>query len=276
MPLTCPIDGSAVIRVGVAYQCPNPECAGRYRENLYHFIGRGGFNIEGLGPKIIDRLLDEGLITDAADIFTLKIEDIKDLERFGEKSAQNVVAEVQSKKQTTLPKFLYSLGILHVGEETSLVLANSPFSKGSPAKPGVILSPLDILLALQNLSPEDLQKIPDIGPKVSQSIHDWFKEKQNVDLMKKLNEVGIQIKPMPATTTGKLTGKSFVLTGTLSTMSREEAKEKIRALGGDVSESVSKKTSYVVAGAEPGSKKEKAEGLGVTVLGEDDFLKLLA
>ncbi len=283
MPSKCPIDGSPVIRDGVAYRCPNSECAGRSRENLYHFVGRGGFNLEGLGPKIIDRFLDEGLITDAADIFQLKVEDIKDLERFGEQSAKNIVEEVQAKREISLPKFIYSLGILHVGEETSLVLAkhistsDSPFPKGSTAKPGGILSPLGVFEALQTLSPEDLQKIPDIGPKVSQSIHDWFREKQNIEFMKKLDEVGVRIENLKLETRNlKLEGKSFVLTGTLESMSRDQAKEKIRALGGEISESVSKKTSYVVAGAEAGSKLEKAQKLGVKILNEQDFLKLIA
>ena len=278
MPTHCPIDNSVVTRDGVAYRCPNPECAGRSRENLYHFVGRGGFNIEGLGPKIIDRFLDEGLITDAADIFMLKVEDIKDLERFGEQSAKNIVAEVQVKKETTLPKFIYSLGILHVGEETSLALANSPFSKGSTrSSGGGISTPSDLLHIFETLSLEDLQQIPDIGPKVSQSIYDWFREKQNIDLVKKFNEVGIRIAPYAprATSNAPLSGKSFVLTGTLTSMSRDEAKEKIRTLGGDISESVSKKTSYVVAGAEAGSKLEKARNLNVKILNEADFLALI-
>lgn len=277
MPTHCPIDNSTVIRDGVAYRCPNPECAGRYRENLYHFVGRGGFNIEGMGPKIIDRFLDEGLITDAADIFQLKVEDIKDLERFGEQSAKNIVEEVKSKKTATLPKFLYSLGILHVGEETSLVLAKHLSSRHPEQSEGPRWTPLSILKAFQDFSLENLQKIPDIGPKVSQSIHDWFREKQNIELVKKFNEVGIRIANYQLPVTNyKLSGKSFVLTGTLETMGRDQAKERIRVLGGEISESVSKKTSYVVAGAEPGSKYDKAQKLGVRVLNEQEFLELIS
>jgi DNA ligase (NAD+) len=272
MPSKCPIDGSTVVRDGVAYRCPNPECAGRSRENLYHFVGRSGFNIEGMGPKIIDRFLDEGLITDAADIFLLKVEDIRDLERFGEQSAKNIIEEVAAKRTTTLSKFIYSLGILHVGEETSLVLAKQLTADGLLLTAGG-----EILDAMQKLSLDDLQKIPDIGPKVSQSIYGWFREKNNVDLVKKLDQAGVSIQPYQLSTiTNKLTGQSFVLTGTLESMGREEAKEKIRSLGGEISESVSKKTSYVVAGAEAGSKLEKAQKLGVSILDEEAFLKLIA
>jgi DNA ligase (NAD+) len=271
MPSKCPIDGSGLMRDGVLWRCPNPECAGRYRENLYHFVGRAGFNLEGLGPKIIDRFLEEGLITDAADIFQLSVDDIKDLERFGEQSAKNIVSEAQAKKTITLPKFIYALGILHVGEETGVLLAKE--ISRSHAK---TTTPNQILSIFEKLSTEDLQRIPDIGPKVSQSIHDWFRQKQNTQFIKKLDNVGIRIEPYLTPAAGKLTGQSFVLTGTLASMSREQAKEKIRALGGEISESVSKKTSYVIAGSEPGSKYEKGKKLSVTILAENDFLKLIS
>jgi DNA ligase (NAD+) len=226
-----------------------------------------------MGPKIIDRFLDEGLITDAADIFLLKVEDIRDLERFGEQSAKNIIEEVAAKRTTTLSKFIYALGILHVGEETSLALAKEASAKSKEQ----IATPKSILDIFDKMTLEDLQKIPDIGPKVSQSIYDWFREKNNVDLVKKLNQAGVRIQPYQLSTiTNKLTGQSFVLTGTLESMGREEAKEKIRALGGEISESVSKKTSYVVAGAEAGSKLEKAQKLGVSILDESAFLKLIA
>ncbi len=272
MPSKCPIDGSSVVRDGVAYKCPNPECAGRYRENLYHFVGRGGFNLDGIGPKIIDRFLDEGLINDAADIFALKEEDIKDLERFGEQSAKNLVTEAQVKKTITLPKFIYSLGILHVGEETAIALSSAIASRKLKVE-----SPKDLLDNFINFSLDELMQIPDIGPAVSQSIVDWFKRKQNIEFLKKMDEVGIRIKneELRSKESGTFTGKSFVLTGTLASMSRDEAKAKIRALGGDISESVSKKTSYVVAGTKPGSKIEKAQKLGIRILDEIKFKELI-
>ncbi len=276
MPSKCPQDGTELVQDGAILRCPNPNCAARHREQLYHFVSRGAFNIEGLGPKIIDRFMDEGLIDDAADMFDLQADDIKVLERFGEKSAENIVAEVSQKKTISLPRFLYSLGILHVGEETAIALANSPFLKGSTANPGGISNPIDIIRAFQKLSLDDLQSIPDIGPKVSESIHSWFKNAKNIALVEKLDSVGIRIEPSALQVTrSTLAGKSFVLTGTLESMDRETAKEKIRSLGGDVSESVSKKTSYVVAGAEPGSKKDKAEKLGVPILDEQQFLSML-
>jgi DNA ligase (NAD+) len=272
MPSKCPYDGSSVVIDGVIHKCPNPQCGARHREQLYHFVSRGAFNIEGLGPKIIDRFLDEGLIDDAADIFTLEANEIEVLERFGKKSAENVVAEVSERKKISLPKFIYSLGILHVGEETALALA-----KQLTAHNAQLTTPKRLFVVFEKMSLEDLQSIPDIGPKVSESIHGWFKEKRNIELVERLDSVGVTIEPYSQPTVAqKLSGKTFVLTGTLSGMSRDDAKAKIRALGGDISESVSKKTSYVVAGVEAGSKLEKAQKLGVTVLNEDEFLKLVS
>ncbi len=271
MPERCPVDGSKVVRDGVAYKCSNPRCGAVIRETLYHFVSRGGFDMEGLGPKIIDRFLDEGLITDAADIFTLKKSDIAVLERFGEKSAENIIAEIEVKKKVSLPRFIYSLSILHVGEETALALARQITNHKSQ-----IAQPKDVLRIFREMSLGNLQEIPDIGPKVGQSIYDWFRAPLNNKYLEKLNKVGIKIEEFktPAKS-GKLTSKSFVVTGTLSSMSREQAKEKIREHGGDVNESVSANTSYVVVGAEPGSKFEKAKRLGVRTLSEKEFLAML-
>ena len=270
MPKTCPIDSSKIIADGAIYKCSNPYCGARLRENLYHFASRAAFDIRGLGPQIIDRFLDEGLITDAADIFQLKEGDIAILERFGEKSAQNLIREINSKKIIGLPRFLYSLGILNVGEETSRALTREfPISNFQfPIK--------NLISNFKKLSADDLQKIPDIGPQVSKSIYDWFHTERNIKLLEKLEHVGVKIiSDKRQAISDKLKGKTFVLTGTLESMSREEAKEKIRALDGEISESVSKKTDYVVAGAEPGSKLDKAKKLGVKILEEKEFLKLL-
>jgi DNA ligase (NAD+) len=246
---------------------------------LYHFVSRAAFNIEGMGPKIIDKFLDEGLISDSADIFELQKGDIAALERFGEKSAENIVAEIAEKKHVTLPRFLYALGILHVGEETAVLLAkNFEFVTIKNAKQNSSTIPIkNILKVFESKSLEDLQKVPDIGPKVGQSIYEWFRTKRNIELLARLEKAGVIIEAMPARTaqSARLAGKTFVITGSLESMSREEAKEKIRALGGDASESVSKKTDYLVAGSEPGSKFDKAQKLGVTVINEGEFLKLL-
>ena len=268
MPAKCPVDGSKVVREGVLYRCSNKQCGAVQRESLYHFVSRAAFNIEGLGPKIIDRFLDEGLINDAADIFSLKKIDIETLERFGEKSAENIVNEVELRKKITLSRFIYALGILHVGEETanalSRAISNFKFQ---------ISKPKDALKSFQNMTLENLQQIPDIGPAVAGSIYEWFRDKRHIKLIEDLDKVGVSIEIEQASL--KLAGKTFVLTGTLKSMSRDEAKEKIRSLGGDISESVSGKTSYVVAGEEPGSKAEKAQKLGIAVLDEEEFLKLI-
>ncbi|MEK7187249.1 MAG: NAD-dependent DNA ligase LigA [Patescibacteria group bacterium] len=269
MPAKCPVDGSPVIRDGVAYRCSNKNCSARNRENLYHFVSRGGFNIEGLGSKIIDRFLDKGLIADASDIFSVKKGDIEVLERFGEKSAENIVAEIEERKEIDLNRFLYSLGILHVGEETARVLAmQMPYGKSK------FLEVSAITHFYKGLSLEKLQEIQDIGPKVAESIYGWFHEGRNVSLLGSLGKFGVRVRHERVAGAKPLLGKSFVLTGSMEKMSREEAKEKIRNLGGEISESVSKKTSYVVVGAEPGSKYEKAKKLGVTILSEKEFLNM--
>ena len=272
MPKVCPVDGGKVIKDGVFYKCGNKNCGGVHKEKLYHFVSRGAFNLEGLGPKIIDRFIDEGLVNDAADIFTLKEGDILTLERFGKKSAENIVKEVNLKKEISLNRFIYSLGILHIGEETSVLLSDKFLSEFNNAQVKID----NITDYFKNISLEELQEIPDVGPKVAQSVYSWFRESRNLKLLEKMEEVGIKIKvEKKSGKTGKLKGFSFVLTGSLETMERGEAKEKIRELGGDVSESVSKKTSYVVVGVEPGSKAEKAKKLGVKIINEKEFLTLI-
>lgn len=271
VPTHCPVDGSKVVRDGAISRCSSPTCGAKHREFLYHFVSRGAFNIEGLGPKILDKFLDEGLISDAADIFTLVKGDIAALARFGEKSAENIVTEVAEKKKVTLARFLYALGILHVGEETAITLARHfTFPRN-----GMRVAIGDILKVFEKLSLEDLQQAPDVGPKVAQSIYGWFREPRNRKFVERLEKAGVEIEAEPQVKKGKLTGKTFVLTGSLAFMSREAAKEKIRELGGDASETVSKKTDYVVAGTDPGSKYEKANKLGVVILDEDQFLKLI-
>lgn len=273
MPERCPVDGSPVVRDGVAYRCSSKACAAQHREQLYHFVSRGAFNIEGLGPKIIDKFLDEGLISDAADIFTLRQGDIAALERFGEKSAENIVREVLEKRRVTFPRFLYALGILHVGEETAVALARHLQMANGKSQIAI----REISEAFQELSLEDLQKVPDIGPVVAKSIYDWFHEKRNRELLENLKEAGVIVEAMPKVESrrSKIAGRTFVITGGLESMSREAAKEKIRERGGEASESVGAKTSYLVAGSEPGSKYEKAKKLGVPIIGEKEFLELL-
>lgn len=268
MPKRCPVDGSRAVKEGAILRCSNPRCGARNRELLYHFVARPAFDIRGLGPKIIDRFLDEGLMLDAADIFAIKEGDIAVLERFGEKSAKKIVAEIEEKRRVTLPRFLYGLGILHVGEETARVLARAIEKKRR------VHSPLDVLTRGARLLPADLESLPDIGPVVSSSIARYFKEKRNQELLKKFASAGVMLVPTPYH--GKrLIGTTFVFTGGLAGIERADAKERVRRAGGEVSESVSKKTSFVVAGAEAGAKLAKAKKLGVPVIDEKEFLKLI-
>lgn len=267
MPRLCPVDNAPVIRDGVAYKCSNMRCGARNREGLYHFVSRNAFNIEGMGPKIIDRFLDEGLISDAADIFSLKEGDIAALPRFGNKSAENLIKEIVARKKIKTARFIYSLGILHVGEETSVLLARELPARTTPG---------GLAKKLKNYSMEDLQKISDIGPKVGESIRGWFNDEKNMRLISKFEKTGIHLENKESAGRRIFSGKSFVLTGTLRSMSRDEAKEKIRARGGDISESVSKKTGYVVVGEEPGSKFEKAKRLDVKIVDEKEFIIMLS
>jgi DNA ligase (NAD+) len=273
MPSKCPICGEPVQKIEdqVAYKCINKDCPAIRREIIYHFVSKKAFDIEGIGPKIIDQLVDAALINDPADLFMLKKEDLLNLERFADKSAQNVINSINEKKKISLERFIYSLGINHVGEETALILARSIFNFQSS-----VLKPLKLLDKIRNISLDDLQKIPDIGPVVAQSIYNWFQKPYNQKLLEKFEKAGIRIiieKISPKDL--KFFGKTFVLTGAFDSMTREEAKEKIRNLGGDVSSSVSRKTNYVVVGAGPGSKYEKAKKLGLKIINEQEFLKML-
>ena len=241
----------------VAYYCTNPKCPAKNERYLEHFVAV--FEIYELGPKILRRFKDEGLITDAADIFTLEKEDIAPLERFGEKSAENIIREIQSKKRIAFSKFLWALGILHVGEETARDLAVN----------------FGTLEKLKKADIEKINEIENIGPAVSRSVYEYFKDKQNLLFIEKLLKNGVVVEKTKNTEKGRFSGLTFVLTGTLSGMSRELAKEKIISLGGKVAGSVSKHTSYVVAGVEPGSKLTKAEKLGVKIIQEKEFLSML-
>ncbi|MCX8015830.1 MAG: NAD-dependent DNA ligase LigA [Patescibacteria group bacterium] len=270
IPKKCPMCDSPIIKDegGIIYRCSNKNCFAINRRSLYHFVSKSAFDIIGVGPKIIDRLLEEGLIRDAADLFELKEGDLASLERFGEKSAENIIQSINNHRQIDLSRFIYALGILHVGEETAEVLATHLLKVKN------IKKPTDVLEAMKKFSIEDLETIEDIGPKVALSIKTWFENKNNQKFLEKLEKVSIKI-TKPEIIESKLKGKIFVLTGTLDSMSREEAKERIKRLGGRVSSSVSKHTDFVVAGREPGSKYEKAKELGVKIIDEKEFIKML-
>ena len=262
MPKKCPVCDSPVEQLSgqVAFKCVNKNCPAVKRKAVYHFVSRNAFDIEGIGPQIIDQLMEAGLIRDAADLFGLKKEDLLNLERFADKSAQNVVDSIGSNKKVSLDKFIYSLGIEHVGEETAFALARK-------------LKKLD---KITKATLEELQNISDIGPIVAESIFEWFQKSYNLKLIDKFKKAGIHILEERATKEStKLEGKTFVLTGGLESMTREEAKNRVRELGGDISSSVSKETDYVVAGSEPGSKLIKGQKLDVKIITEKEFMKFL-
>ncbi|MDO8524053.1 MAG: NAD-dependent DNA ligase LigA [bacterium] len=272
MPSDCPVCGSLLLKkIGdVVLKCPNIKCKARKRRYFYYFVSRPAFNIEGLGPQIVNQLLDSNLISDPADLFFLKKSDLLNLERFAEKSADNLIASIQSKKQINLSRFIYALGIDGVGEQTSALIAQMLRIKNQE------LRIREILDYCQAISLEEFQEVKDIGPVVAKSIHDWFGDKQNIMFLEKLNRAGVRIRNQESGIRNQeLKGKSFVLTGTLENMAREIAKEKIRELGGDVVDSVSKNTDFVVAGENPGSKLDRAKTLGIKILSEPEFLKMI-
>jgi len=271
-PKKCPRDGSSLVRDGVYICCTNSRCGEAYRRYLEHFVSRGAFNIDGLGGKIIDRFLDEGLIEDAADIFLLEKSDIEVLPRFGEKSAENIIDEIKKKKTVTLLRFIYALGIPHVGEETGATLSYDLAKKFGERKS---TSPKIILSMLRKYSQEELEELSDIGPKIRDEIMLWLSRSQNREFMEKLDRVGIKIIIPERLKKGKLAGTSFVLTGTLSSMSRQRAKELIKEEGGKTHGSVSRGTDYIVCGENPGGKFLEAKKLGVEILQEEEFLKMI-
>lgn len=241
-----------------AWRCVNKNSFAQQKRKLYHFTSKKAFDIEGLGPKIIDVLLDTKLISSYPDIFSLTKDELSSLPRFGEKSAENLIASVEKAKTVTLPRFLISLSIPHVGEGVANDLADA----------------FGTLEKLQNTPFEKLERLSGVGPVVARSVSDWFDDKNNKKTLNGLlTHVSIKAH---ATAKGSLSGKTFVLTGTLSLMSRDEAKNRIRGRGGKILESVSKSTDYLIAGKEPGSKLSKAQSLNVSVLTENQFLKIIS
>ena len=262
MPSKCPACGQPVKKIEdqVAYKCVNADCPAIQREKIYHFVSRRAFDMVGIGPKLIDQLMDSGLIQDSADLFSITKEDLLNLERFADVSAEKAVKSIRSKNKISLARFIYALGMPNVGEETAVTLAKE-------------FGNLDSLLKANS---HNLEAIPDIGPIVAESIVNWFKKPYNQKLLSKLEKYGVVIeKEKGPATARKLAGKTFVLTGTLESMGRDEAKDRIRALSGDISSSVSKETDYVVAGADPGSKYDRAQKLNIKILTEKEFLKII-
>lgn len=262
MPSVCPDCGGKVARKEgeAAYRCENKNCFAVRLRQLEHLVSKKAFDIDGLGPKIIEKLASEGLIKDASDIFTLKIGDLEPLERFAEKSAQNAIDSVEKSKEISLARFIYALGIRNVGEETAIDLAEKYRS----------------IEKLSGAPLEDINAIYDIGPVVAKSIFDYFQGKKNQEFVDRLIKNGVKINPPEKIhQKDEIAGKTFVFTGGMESMTRDEAKSQVRKYGGESSESISNKVDYVVAGEEAGSKLDKANKLGVKIIDEKKFLELI-
>jgi DNA ligase (NAD+) len=261
MPERCPVCGGHVVRTeGEAdHRCVNANCPAKLRETILHFASRGVMNIDGLGDALVTQLTDRGLVKNVADIYRLTKDDLLKLERMGDKSAQNVLDEIEASKKLPLERVIYGLGIRMVGERTAQFLAEH-------------FGSMD---ALMKAAEEELQEVNEVGPRIAQSIVEFFQEPKNRALVKQLDDLGLRMTGTKKARGTKLAGKTFVLTGTLTHFTRDQAKKMIEDAGGRVSGSVSKKTDYVVAGDDAGSKLEKARELGVKVIGEKEMQELV-
>jgi DNA ligase (NAD+) len=261
MPAKCPECGSEIVHFEgeVAHRCVNISCPAQLKEHIRHFASRGAIDIEGLGEKVSAQLFDARLIADPADLYFLKKEQLVALDRQAEKSAQNLIEAIGKSKNPPLDKFIYALGIRHVGERTAKLLAAR-------------FGSMENLVAAKQ---EDLTAINEIGPEIAASIVEFFHERKNIDVMNKFSKAGIKPQKKEIDNNAPLQGKSFVFTGSMESMGRSDAKSIVENLGGSIHSSVTKKTTYVVAGSDPGSKLDKAKSSGVKIISEEEFLKLI-
>jgi len=262
MPKHCPICGGNIVREEdeAASRCVNTNCPARLKESISHFAGRPVMNIDGMGDALVDQLVDRGLVKSVSDIYALTVDQIAGLDRMGQKSAQNVHKNIEKSRENPLPRVLVGLGIRFVGVRTAVLLAEAFGSLDAIAEADI----------------ETLEQAEEVGPKVAGTIYGFFREPRNRELVERLRAAGLKFThPKKVRQTGLFDGLTFVLTGTLPNLTREQATEKIEAAGGKVTGSVSKKTSFVVAGEEAGSKLDKARTLGVPVLTEDLFMEKL-
>ena len=263
MPKHCPVCGGEIVREEgeAASRCINTNCPARLKESVLHFAARGVMDIDGMGDVLVDQLVTRGIVKSVADIYGLTLEQLMELERMGQKSAEKVLRNIDASRKQALPRVLNGLGVPFVGERTAQILAET-------------FGSVDAIAAADE---ETLQQAEEVGPKVSQSIRQFFHEPRNRELVERLRQAGLTFEHAikEKKSAGRLAGKVFVLTGTLPNLTREDAKERIEAAGGKVTGSVSKKTDYVVAGDDPGSKLDKANSLGVPVIGEPGLLALL-
>jgi DNA ligase (NAD+) len=264
LPELCPICESAVIRPEseVVTRCPNPSCPAKLKNRLLHLAGRGALDVDGLGEKLVEQLVEGDLVSRPSDVFALEAEALAALDRMGRKSAENLTAALRRARETTLPRFLIALGIRDVGERVAELLADH----------------FGDLESIMSASSEELEAVEGVGPTIAESVSRFFADADNRAEVARLRELGVRfqaVTPVRADRAGKLSGKTFVLTGTLRGLTRDEARRRIEAVGGKVTSSVSKKTSYLVAGKEPGSKLRKARELGVEILDGVGLEKLL-
>ncbi len=260
MPRSCPSCGTGVEREGAYYYCPNLSCPAQIKGRIIYLASRKAFDIEGLGEKIVEQLIGEGLVENLADIFSLNRDQILGLERFAEKSATNLVEEIRGSKKISFERFLNSLSIRHVGERMAEVLAEN----------------YGDIEGLMNASEEELVEIDSVGPEIAKSVASFFSETKNRETINKLLGAGISVDyKQVAEKSDELAGQTFVFTGGLENMTRDQAQDLVKKRGGKATSSVTKKTTYVVAGKDPGSKLAKAEALGVTILSENEFIKLI-
>lgn len=269
-PSKCPICDSPVERREgeAAHYCTNKSCYAVEKEKISHFVSKKGFNIDGLGEKVVAQLMEAGLIRDPADIFLLEPEDVMRLELFKEKRTKNLFTSLENSREVELDRFLFALGIRYLGEQSSYDLAKYLTEKYN------FESIPELAETIQDFSLVKIRQIEGIGEKMALAIHDWFREENNIEFLQKLQRAGIKLKISREEGTKKLEGKNFVLTGTLESMTRDEAKEFIKKNGGKVQSSVSKETDYLVAGKSAGSKLEKAKKLGIETITEEEFKKL--
>jgi DNA ligase (NAD+) len=260
MPKRCPVCDSDVVRLPgeAAHRCVGISCAAQLKGRIRHFASKRAMDIDGLGVKLIDQLVAKGLIKDIADLYYLTQADLAQLERMAAKSAENLIKALAKSKRPSLARFLYALGMRHVGEHIAQVLGRE----------------LPALDRFYKISAEELESIPGIGPEVAQSVNGFFHDKQNREVIKRLQKAGITIAEPSAKRTMALQGKTFLFTGALEGMTRDQAKALVQELGGEVAASAGKGVAYVVAGKEQGSKYAKAKELGLTIIDEEEFKRL--
>jgi DNA ligase (NAD+) len=261
MPQTCPVCDSKLRRKPgeAAWRCPNPKCFPRLVKQLTHFAGKGAMDIDGLGPKVSEQLISAGLVRSIADLFSIKLSDLLSLDRFAEKSARNLLSAIEASKDTTLARFFYALGLRHVGDVTAQILADHFGS----------------MKALMYAGEEELKAVEGIGPEVASSIRSWFGDNHNLTLVRRLLDAGTGFTDLYEKKGLPLKDKIFVFTGGLSSLTREQAKNIVRDMGGQIASTVGRKTDYVVVGEGPGSKLQKAIEMGIPILSEEEFLALL-